>query len=177
MTTFSEAGRHNMALLGREAGPYQEGFGDFLQAKALARKRLERFGNPTGANATVLALSDKKELVRNLCVRVDALRLAEIEALTNVLGCNKQEFVLELLVAGIEQAKKVLDQQGIRHLFDQQLDQLVEEAGFTMEQAEPEGFYRTHYKGQPVINARHQQHMEAASALTGVIEREITDGD
>src|SRR5690348_15685387 len=87
----------------RSKGSDRDSFSDYLFMKVIASKRIQQFGNAYGANANPLGFP--KELVRNLGIRVDPVRLAELDALTEVLDCNKQEFVLELLVGGIEQGK------------------------------------------------------------------------
>jgi hypothetical protein len=173
MVKYSEANKANEAALARQAGAYSSGFEDFLTMKTLARKRINMFGNPFGANAHALAFSTKKELVRNLCVRVDAVRLAELDALTEVLDCNKQEFVMELLVAGIEQAKEALASQGLQQIFDECVDQRIADAGFTMEPAATEGFWTMHHRGEPIVNKDYERHANAARAVKDLVEKEL----
>ncbi len=151
VTTYSEAIRANTEGSERRRGAYSTGFSDFVAMKVLAAKRVDRFGSPHGANANVLGFTQRKELVRNLGIRIDAIRLAEIDALTEILGCNKQEFVLEVLVAGIEQAKEALYTAGLQTAYEEKLDLNIQEAGFSVEPSRNEGYWTLHYKGEPLI--------------------------
>lgn len=179
--TYTEAMKANyqkMEEIGRYFGPYAAGFSDFLRMKVLARKRVERFGNPFGANALPMVFSQKKELMRNVCVRVDPIRLAELDALMEVLQCNKQEFVLELLVAGIEQAKAALREAGLEHAFDAAVDKRLAEAGFTAEPSPAgDGFWTLHHNGELVVNEDAARHKEAAEAMTAMVEKSIGEDD
>lgn len=127
---------------------YGSCFADFVQMKTLALKRFERFGNRNGANANTLGFG--KELVRNLGIRVDAVRLAELDAVTETLACNKQEFMMELLVAGIEQAKQAIRLAGLEKRYEETVDRRIAEAGFSMEPSSNEGYWTLHYAGRPV---------------------------
>lgn len=127
-------------------------FEDFLLMKIIEQKRVQQFGNRHGANANAMCFAQKKGLVRNLGVRVDAVRLAEIDAVTEFLGCNKQEFVMELLIAGLEQAKAAAAENGLSLLLNNAIDRKMEEAGFTVEPSPKEGFWTLHHKGQPLHN-------------------------
>lgn len=174
--TYSQAIKANMRKLeeiGRPFGPYGAGFSDFLMMKVLARKRVERFGNPFGANALPMVFSQKKELVRNVCVRVDPIRLAELDALMELLGCNKQEFVLELLVAGIEQAKAALRDAGLEPAFDEAVDKRMAEAGFTAEPSHHDGFWTLHHRGELVVNEEAARHKAAAEAMSVMVEKAV----
>ncbi|HMO30227.1 hypothetical protein [Enterovirga sp.] len=163
--------------MGYRPGPTDESFSDFVKMKVLARKRIEQYGNPFGANAFPMILAQHKELLRNVCVRVDAPRIAELDAVTEILDCNKQEFVLELLVAGIEQAKAALREAGLESVFDAAVDRKLEEAGFTVAPPHEDGFWRTLYRGEQVINRNAAQHEKAAGALSRTIKDTLPDRD
>lgn len=181
LKSHSEARRANESKLGEMGhlpGPTKENFSDFVQMKLLARKRVEQYGNPFGANSFPMALAQHKELVRNVCIRVDAPRIAELDALTEVLDCNKQEFVLELLVAGIEQAKSQLTEAGLRYAFDAAVDRKLDEAGFTVDAATEAGFWRTSYRNEPIVNkdaTHHEQAGRSVSAAVGTVLPEAND--
>lgn len=177
MTTYSQSVRENLARSNADDADYAEGFHDYLSMKTLARKRIERFGSPMGANATPLAFSDQPELVRNLCVRVDAIRLAELDALINVLGCSKQEFILELLVAGMAQARSMLARDGLQQAYEGDLDDRIEKAGFTVEPSPNEGYWTLHYRGNPLKYADYETHTEAAGSVRQLIEGALSVGD
>ena len=172
MIGYSEALKRNQE---RHAVPAQDdGFEEFLMSKTLDRKRIERFGNPFGANALPLALTGNPELVRNLCVRVDAMRLAELDAVIAVLGCNKQEFVLEMLVSGLARAQSLIGEHGLKEVFEATMDEKIAEAGFSMVEA-GNGYWQTHYKGKPLINPHHEAHRSAANAARDLIETSLPE--
>lgn len=170
--THSEARKANerkLREIGYRPGPTNESFSDFVTMKVLWRKRIEQYGNPFGANSFPMAMAQHKELVRNVCVRVDAPRIAELDALAEVLDCNKQEFVLELLVAGIEQAKAALREAGLEHAFDAAVDRKLNEAGFTVVAPNEAGFWGTHYRGEPIINRDAGHHEKMARAISRTV--------
>lgn len=177
MTTYSEATRENLAQNGAEDGDYADGFHDYLTMKTLARKRVERFGSPVGANTTPVGFSHQPELLRNLCVRVDAIRLAELDALTDVLGCSKQEFILELLVAGMAQARSLLARHGLQHPYESDLDDRIHKAGFTVEPSTNEGYWTLHYRGKPLKNSDYESQVEAESAIRRLIDSTLAVED
>lgn len=178
--THSEARRENERKLhemGYRPGPASESFSDFVTMKVLARKRIEQYGNPYGANSFPMAMAQHKELVRNVCVRVDAPRIAELDAVTEILDCNKQEFVLELLVAGIEQAKAALREAGLEHAFDAAVDRKLDEAGFTVAAADEAGFWGTHYRGNPITSKDAGHHEKMARAITRTVGETLPESD
>jgi len=161
----------------KEGGPTEDNFTDFLTMKVIGSKRVQTFGNAYGANANTLGFSHKKELVRNLGVRVDAVRLAELDAVTAILGCNKQEFVLELLVAGLEQAKAAIRTAGLRHLYDDALDRNMAAAGFTVEPSPNAGYWTLHHKGEPIVNRDAERHEKATAAMSEIIGENAAEPD
>jgi len=177
--SYSEARKANeekLLQIGYRPGPTSESFSDFVKMKVLARKRIEQYGNPFGANAFPMALSQHKELLRNVCVRVDAFRIAELDALTELLDCNKQEFVLELLVAGIEQAKTALRKAGLEHAFDAAVDRKLDEAGFTVAPNNG-GFWGMSYRGEPILNKDAGHHEKMASAISRTVGETLPGSD
>lgn len=173
--SHSEAKRANERIvkeMGRPGGPTGESFSEFVTMKVIARKRIEQYGNPFGANAMGMVFSDRKDLVRNVCVRVDPIRLAELDALMELLDCNKQEFVLELLVAGIEQTKAALREAGLEASFDTAVDQRLKQAGFAVAQRE-NGFWGLTHDGATVATKEAQAHRAAAEASTRGLGRAI----
>jgi len=151
-------------------------FGEFLSMKIIEQKRIQQFGNRFGANANAVGFAQKKELVRNLGIRIDAIRLAELDAVTEFLGCNKQEFVMELLVAGLEQTKAVAAQNGLRLILDGVIDRKVEEAGFSVEPSPNEGFWALVHKGQPLHNERAAEQAKTLEHSTSAaIESELRE--
>lgn len=173
--SHSEAMRANERIVketGRPGGPTGESFSDFVTMKVLARKRVEQFGNPYGANAMAMVFSDRKDLLRNVCVRVDPIRLAELDALMELLDCNKQEFVLELLVSGIERAKSALREAGLDAVLDAAVDRRLDEAGFAVAQRE-DGFWTLEHRGERVVAKAAQAHEATARDATGGLGRAI----
>lgn len=151
----------------REAGlgPTGESFAEFLTLKVIARKRIEQFGNFHGATANMVGFGQNKDLIKNLGVRIDALRLAELDAITEFLDCNKQKFVLELLAAGIQQAREAVVAAGLEGRFNAVLDRKFAEAGFTVEPSGEKGHWALHHQGEPIVRAEDQNKaMAAASA-------------
>ena len=170
--THSEARKANEKKLhemGYRPGPTSQSFSDFVTMKVLARKRIEQYGNPYGANSFPMVMAHHKELVRNVCVRVDAPRIAELDAVTEMLDCNKQEFVLELLVAGIEQAKAALREAGLENAFDAAVDRKLDDAGFTVTAPNEDGLWGSHYRGEPIINKNAGHHEKMASAISRTV--------
>jgi hypothetical protein len=169
--THSEARKANerkLREMGYRPGPTSESFSDFVKMKVLARKRIEQYGNPYGANSFPMVMAQHKELVRNVCVRVDAPRIAELDALTELLDCNKQEFVLELLVAGIEQAKTALREAGLEHAFDAAVDKKLDDAGFTVAPNKG-GFWGMNYRGEPITNKDADHHEKMSRAISRTV--------
>lgn len=178
-TTHSDARKANeekLHQMGYRPGPTSESFSDFVKMKVLARKRIEQYGNPFGANSFPMALAQHKELLRNVCVRVDALRIAELDALTEILDCNKQEFVLELLVAGIEQAKTSLREAGLAYAFDAAVDKKLDDAGFTVAPLN-NGFWGMNYRGEPIINKEAGHHEKMAGAISRTVGETLPESD
>lgn len=140
----------------REAGmgPSGDSFADFITMKVITRKRVEQFGNIHGATANMVGFGQNKDLIKNLGVRIDAIRLAEIDALTEFLDCNKQKFVLELLAAGIEQAREAVVRAGLGDQFNAVLNRKIAEAGFSVEPSGDKGYWTLHHQGEPIVNAR-----------------------
>ncbi len=171
--TYSEAVKASAEK--GETGAYSASFSDFITMKVLAGKRTERFGNVYGANAHVMAFAQRKELVRNLGIRVDALRLAELDAVTEILNCNKQEFVLELLVAGIEQAKEAIATAGLQHVYDEAIDRKIAQAGFTVVPATTEGHWTLLHNGEPIVNKDADRHRKAANAISDMVGEIATE--
>ncbi|WP_061289687.1 hypothetical protein [Azotobacter vinelandii] len=159
---YVQAVKANKARAG--LGDYGSSFSDFVLMKTLAAKRLEHFGNRNGANANTLGF--RKELVRNIGIRVDALRLAELDAITAILECNKQEFVMELLVAGIEQAKQAIKEAGLEKRYEELVDAKVSEAGFSVEPSSTEGYWVLHHGGKPIVSGAFvtESELESSSA-------------
>jgi len=135
-------------------GPTGESFAEFLTLKVIARKRIEQFGNIHGATANLVGFGQGKDLIKNLGVRIDALRLAELDALTEFLDCNKQKFVLELLAAGIQQAREAVARAGLEERFNAVLDRKIAEAGFTLEASGEKDDWALHHQGEPLVSAR-----------------------
>ncbi|HEY8577940.1 MAG TPA: hypothetical protein VIL88_16560 [Devosia sp.] len=154
--TYTQSAAANQAQLPDLPRQDQDIFDDFLIMKIIEQKRVQQFGNRSGANTNALGFAQRKELVRNLGVRIDAVRLAELDAVTEFLGCNKQEFVMELLVAGLEQTKSVAAKNGLGLLLSETIDRKVEEAGFSVEPSANKGFWTLHYKGQPLEHGAEQ---------------------
>ncbi|PYE39954.1 hypothetical protein DFI02_12032 [Rhizobium sp. PP-F2F-G20b] len=153
-------------------------FREFLSMKVIEQRRVQQFGNRYGANAHAVGFAQKKELVRNLGVRIDAVRLAELDAITEFLGCNKQEFVMELLLSGLEQAKAAAAQGGLKPMLDEAIDRKVAEAGFSVEPSPNEGYWTLHYKGQPLHNERAAEQAQALGATTSqAIETELSHSE
>lgn len=178
--THSEAEKANgqkLAELGYVPGLTGASFSDFLTMKVIALKRTHQFGNAYGANALPMGMSQHKGLVRNLCVRVDAMRIAELDALTELLDCNKQEFILELLVAGMEQAKTAIRAAGMEKIFDEAVDSKLDDAGFTVAPSPSEGFWATHYQGKLIVNKDAKHHEKMARAISGAIEETLPESE
>lgn len=157
-----------------ETGAYSAGFSDFIAMKILASKRTERFGNVYGANAYLMAFSQRKELVCNLDIRIDAIRLAELDAVTEILNCNKQEFVLELIVAGIEQAKQALTAAGLQHAYDEVVDEKIAEVGISIAPSASQGCWTLHHNGEPIVNQDADRHGKAANTISDMVQEAAT---
>lgn len=178
--SHSEAERQNNAKLrelGYITGPTGESFSEFVSMKVISAKRTHQYGTPYGANSLAMVCAQYKDLLRNVCVRVDALHAAELDALTEILDCNKQEFVLELLIAGIEQTKSALKSAGLERAFDEAVDNKLNDLGFSVEPANEEGFWGTNYKGKPIINNKAEHHEKMAGAISRTIAETLPDGD
>ncbi|MGV3550118.1 hypothetical protein [Rhizobium sp.] len=178
--THSEAERANdekLRELGYVPGPDRASFSDFVAMKVIALKRTHQYGNVYGANALPMGMAQHKGLVRNVCVRVDAMRIAELDALTELLDCNKQEFVLELLVAGMEQAKAALRTAGLEKAFDTAVDRKLDEAGFSVVPPGEGGFWGTHYQGKPIINPDARHHEKMARGISGTIGEALPENE
>jgi len=176
----SRAERENdekLREMGYVPGPTGDSFSDFITMKVIAQRRSHQFGNPFGANATAMVFAQYKELLRNVCVRVDPFRMAELDALTEVLDCNKQEFVLELLVAGMEQAKAALRAAGLERAFDDAVDKRLDEAGFSVAPQSASGFWQTHYRGKPIVNKQAEHHEKMAGAISSTIGDALPESD
>ena len=172
-----KANDQKLRELGYLPGPTSDSFADFVQMKVIALKRTHQYGNAFGANALPMTFAQYKGLLRNVCVRVDAMRIAELDALTELLDCNKQEFVLELLVAGMEQAKTALRAAGLEKAFDAAVDKKLEEAGFTVVPPNEDGFWGTHYQGKPLVNNSAKHHEKMAGAISGTVREALPDVD
>lgn len=107
MTTIAEAHDANIKALGYEVDE-EKMLSEFLILKSLTAKRRDCVANPFGANMNVLAFLNKKDLVRNLCVRIDLVRMLHVEAIIEVLETNKQELVLEAVCSAIAQAERIM---------------------------------------------------------------------
>jgi len=172
--TYTQSVTSNLAM--DPDRPHQDSnvFSEFLTMKIIEQRRIQQFGNRYGANAHAVGFAQKKDLVRNLGVRIDAVRLAELDAVTEFLGCNKQEFVMELLLSGLEQAKVAIAQGGLKPMLDKTIDRKVEEAGFSVEPSPNGGFWTLHYKGQALHNQRAAQQDQALEPTTSrAIESEL----
>jgi hypothetical protein len=167
MESYLEIIRGNLDANGVAESRRLESFDDFVAMKAIGAKRIQTFGNAFGANASPVGMgSHSKELVRNLCVRLDALSLAEIDALTDALECSKQEFVVELLAAGIAKTMAALEQQGLSSVFEERMGERLKKAELSF-QPTADGKYRhLCFRGE-VIRAkdwkRHETPDEPAS--------------
>jgi hypothetical protein len=151
MSGYLDMLREGLANNGMDVGVRLTSFDDFVVMKAIGAKRVQSFGNAFGANASPVGMgSHSKELVRNLCVRVDALSLAEIDALTDVLECSKQEFVIELLTAGIAKTMATLEQQGLAGLFEQRMSERLEKAELSFRPTADGKFTTLHFRGEQV---------------------------
>jgi hypothetical protein len=129
MAGYLEIIRGNLGANGVVESRRRESFDDYVAMKAIGAKRIQTFGNSFGANASPVGMgSHNKALVRNLCVRLDALSLAEIDALTDVLECSKQEFVVELLAAGIAKTMAALEQHGLAAVFEERMGERLKKA-------------------------------------------------
>lgn len=127
-------------------------FSDFVAMRTLAAKRLELFGNPRGANANTAGFGHLKELVRNVGLRVDAIRLAELDAVTELFACNKQEFFMELLVAGLDQAKDSIREAGLEKRYEALVDQRIAAAGITVGPSPNKGHLSLYFRGEPIVS-------------------------
>jgi hypothetical protein len=129
MDSYLETMRRNLGANGIDGGNRQDSFDDYVAMKAIGAKRVQTFGNAWGANANPVGMSShSKDLVRNLCVRLDALSLAEIDAITDVLVCSKQEFIVELLASGIAKTIAELVQHGLAPVFDERMSERLKKA-------------------------------------------------
>lgn len=164
-----KANDQKLREMGYIPGPSGESFSDFIKMKVIAQRRTHQFGTPFGANSTPMVFAQYKELLRNVCVRIYPFRMAELDALTEILDCNKQEFVLELLVAGMEQAKAALREGGLERAFDEAVDKKLEDTGFSVAPQSPDGFWQTHYRGKPITNKEAGHHEKMAGAISSTI--------
>lgn len=154
----------------------RESFDDFLTMKTLGTKRVWSFGNALGANAGQICMGGhRSDLVRNLCVRLDLLRLVELDAVTDVLDCSKQEFVLEALSAAISKAFHSIEEHGLAHLFEQRFKERFEKAGFSFRPIAEGGAHEAlHFDGEPVRNKEWERHKRVADGLKDLIAGEET---
>lgn len=174
--SYTDAVKANNVAGGRERGAYAEGFSDFLTMKVIGAKRLDMFGTAYGANSIPMTLGQRKEAVRSLGVRIDAICLAELESLIEMLGCSKQEFVLEVLSAGIEQGKDALKSAGLLAAYEVKVNRRVREAGFTSVPAPTKGFYHTHYNGELAVNKEYDAHQAAVGAMSEIVDSATSEG-
>lgn len=149
----------------------QESFQDFLTMKAISGKRIQTFGNAFGANAGPVCMGGhSRDLVRNLCVRLDALRLAELDALTDVLDCSKQEFVLEALASAIAKAIASIEEHGLAHVFEEKINQRLEKAELSF-RSSPDGAHQwLYFRGELIRNKDWDNHKKVAEGIKDMID-------
>jgi hypothetical protein len=147
-----------------------EAFDDFLTMKSIAAKRTWTFGNGLGANAGAVCMGGhSKELVRNLCVRIDALTLAQLDAVTDVMECSKQEFVLEAVSSAIAKATTNLRAQGLSQPLEQSLRTQLEKAELSYEYSDDAKGGALRYRGELILNRDSRKHENTVNAVRNLI--------
>ncbi|MBI1867607.1 MAG: hypothetical protein HYS06_04840 [Methylocystis sp.] len=173
MQTYLQRLRDGYTKNGMDPKVRRDSFDDFLTMKTIGTKRVWTFGNPLGANASPVCMGGhSRELVRNLCVRVDALTLAELDAVTDVLDCSKQEFVVEALSAAIAKAMHGIDEQGLAHLFDERIKDRLEKAELSFQPSADGSHEWLYFRGELMKNKEWERHKGVVEGVKQLIEGE-----
>jgi hypothetical protein len=151
---------HGEAQMDRVASKAdRESFDDFLTVKTFGAIRASSVGAALVGDAGSNGMGGfSSELLRNLCVRIDALRLVELDAVTDVLDCSKQEFVVEALSAALLKAFHRFEEHGLAAVLEQRYKQRFEQAGFSFCPIAGGDSHQTlHFNGEPVRLKNRQQ--------------------